>query len=81
VFSKSGAAGLSAIAAISRRVCSIAASRAGLKEATWTLSKAGTPPYGPVHRASKGFSGWALAAGVLAGVPAEVLLGMELLPS
>ena len=54
VFSKVGAAGLAMIASISARFLSMAASRAGLKSATLTLSKAGTPPCGPVHFASRG---------------------------
>src|SRR5512142_2305916 len=35
----------------------MAFSSAGRKSATRTLSNAGTPPYGPVHFASSGFSG------------------------
>src|SRR5579872_5800209 len=52
VLSKVAAAGLPAIASICARFPVMAASSAGLKSATRTLSKGGTPPAGPGHGAS-----------------------------
>src|SRR5436190_2824337 len=54
VFAKVGAAGSFAILSMSARFSAIATSSAGLNDATWTLSKGGTPPYGPAHSASSG---------------------------
>src|SRR5688572_24933332 len=39
----------------SSRCSAIAASSAGLKCSTFTRSKGGTPPYGPVHLGMRGF--------------------------
>src|SRR5258706_759891 len=55
VFSKVGAADSVAILSTSARFSLIAASNAGLKRLTCTLSNGGTPPYGPCHWASSGF--------------------------
>lgn len=43
VLSKLGAAGFAVSFSISARCSAMAASKAGLKCATWTLSKGGTP--------------------------------------
>src|SRR5687767_1361130 len=52
VLAKVGGAGSFAILSSSARFSFIAASRAGSKSATATLSKGGTPPYDPVQAAS-----------------------------
>src|SRR6202521_3340335 len=57
VLSKVGAAGLRVMRSISVRFSAMAASSAGLKSATRTWSKGGSPPAGPTHGASSGFSG------------------------
>src|SRR5688572_15044553 len=49
VFSKVGASVLAVMRSISARFSFIAASSAGLKSATFTLSNGGIPPYGPSH--------------------------------
>ena len=50
-----GALVLLAIFSMAASRSAITFSRAGLKCSTWTLSKGGTPPYGPVQGWSKGF--------------------------
>src|SRR5277367_309992 len=56
VFSKLGAAGFWAALLISARFSAMAACSAGLKSATLTLSKGGTPPAGPVQGLSSGLT-------------------------
>jgi hypothetical protein len=56
VFSKLGASGFETMASISRRSSAIASSNAPAKRPASNLSHGGTPPYGPVHGAIKGFS-------------------------
>src|SRR5262245_60393694 len=83
VFSKSGFAGFFATASISFRFEAIAASRAGLKSATLTLSNGGTPPYGPVHFSSRtlsAFRGVATSAAVAAATRSSRVLGMGRAP-
>jgi hypothetical protein len=54
VFSKFGAALLPAIAAISTRFKSMPFKIAGLNASTFTMSKRGKPPCGPVHASRSG---------------------------
>src|SRR5688572_14469263 len=56
VFSKSGAAEFLAMALVSASCSAMAVSRAGLKSEIWTRSNGGTPPCGPSHFISNGFS-------------------------
>src|SRR6202521_5720674 len=56
VLSKVGAAGLRVMWSISVRFSAMAASSPGLKSATRTWSKGGSPPAGPTHGASSGFN-------------------------
>src|SRR5687767_11943405 len=55
VFSKVGGAGSFAIFSTSASCSAMAASSAGSNSETCTLSNGGTPPWGPVHGASRGF--------------------------
>src|SRR5258706_5168476 len=64
VFSKVEAAGSFAILSTSARFSVIAASSAGLKRTTCTLSKGGTPPYGPSQLARRGFGSASIVAWV-----------------
>src|ERR1700723_2986132 len=56
VLPKAGAAGFRVMRSISARFSVMAASSAGLKSATRTWSKGGTPPAGPTQSASRGFA-------------------------
>ena len=56
VLAKVGAAGSSAMRAISTRRSASAASSAAGNSSGRTLSQGGTPPYGPDHSASSGLA-------------------------
>src|SRR5687768_1151080 len=71
VFSKVGGSVLFAMASISRSVSAIPASRAGLKCSTLTLSKGGTPPYGPVQTGRRGL--FMVVSAARPGVPAATV--------
>ena len=73
VFSKVGGAGLFAIASISFSSRTMAASRAGAKSATTTLSKGGTPSKGPVQGASRGAPSAAKAGSGRVAAPSAAL--------
>ena len=70
VLAKVGGAGLLAMASISRLASAMPVSRAGVKSATRTVAKFGSPPYGPVHGARIGLAG-AAASGTAARLVAK----------
>ena len=81
VFSKVAGAGSAVIRSMAASWAAMPASRAGSNCSTFTWSKGGTPPKGPVHGARRGFCGaaaersTATAAGATGIGMSEVSLG------
>ena len=82
MFSKVAGAGSAVIRSMAASWAAMPASRAGSNCSTFTWSKGGTPPKGPVHGVRRGFCGaaaerrTAMAAGATGIGMSEVSLGL-----